>query len=61
MNELNRAINKLRTGNEFHFDGDLTKRKLKQFFPAMLLTNISTLLLITVDGLVVGKYTCYGR
>ncbi len=56
MNELNQATNKLRTGNEFHFDGDLTKRKIKQFFPAMLLTNISTLLLITVDGLVVGNF-----
>ena len=56
MNELNQAINKLRIGNEFRFDGDLTRRKLRQFFPAMLLTNISTLLLVTVDGLVVGNF-----
>lgn len=56
MNEVSRVVDKLRIDNEFEFDGNLTKRKLIQFFPAMLLTNISTLLLITVDGLVVGNF-----
>ena len=56
MNENNYAVSDFRTDNEFKFDGDLTKRKLKQYFPAMLMTNLSTLLLITVDGLVVGNF-----
>lgn len=44
-------------GNEtqFHFDGELSKRKLKEYLPAMIITNLSTLLLISVDGLVVGN------
>lgn len=56
MSELNKAIKNFRIDSEFKFDGNLTKRKLLQFFPAMLITNISTLLLITVDGLVVGNF-----
>lgn len=34
--------------------GELSWRKLKEYIPAMLLTNLSTLLLITVDGVVAG-------
>lgn len=48
--------NNLRVDNEFRFSGELTKKKLIQYFPAMLITNISTLLLISVDGLVVGNF-----
>ena len=56
MSKLSQIRDRFRTNNEFEFDGDLTKRKLIQYFPAMLFTNISTLLLITVDGLVVGNF-----
>ena len=35
--------------------GALTQRKLLEYIPALLLTNLSTLLLISVDGLVVGN------
>lgn len=35
--------------------GDLTARKLAEYIPAMLFTNLSTLLLISVDGIVAGN------
>ena len=35
--------------------GGLTRKKLIEYIPAMLITNLSTLLLISVDGLVVGN------
>ena len=35
--------------------GDLSMRKLKEYIPAMLMTNLSTLLLVTVDGVVAGN------
>ena len=35
--------------------GSLTRRKLLEYIPTMLMTNLSTLLLISVDGLVVGN------
>ena len=35
--------------------GNLTGRKLAEYIPAMVLTNLSTLLLTTVDGIVAGN------
>ncbi len=35
--------------------GSLTRRKLLEYIPTLMLTNLSTLLLISVDGLVVGN------
>ena len=35
--------------------GSLTRRKLLEYIPTLLLTNLSTLLLVSVDGLVVGN------
>ena len=35
--------------------GNLSWHKLKEYIPAMLMTNLSTLLLITVDGVVAGN------
>jgi len=42
--------------SEFRRNGSLMRKKVKEYFPAMLLTNLSTLLLISVDGLVVGNF-----
>ena len=39
----------------FKQTGGLTRKKLIEYIPAMLITNLSTLLLISVDGLVVGN------
>lgn len=39
----------------FKRTGGLTRKKLIEYIPAMLITNFSTLLLISVDGLVVGN------
>lgn len=39
----------------FRRTGELTRSKLAEYIPAMLMTNLSTLLLISVDGLVVGN------
>ena len=43
--------------NKFRRIGDLSMFKFREYLPAMILTNLSTLLLITVDGLVVGNFT----
>ena len=40
----------------FHRDGSLTWKKLIGYIPAMIITNLSTLLLISVDGLVLGNF-----
>lgn len=40
---------------DFQLRGELTKRKLREYLPAMLVTRLSTLLLVSVDGLVVGN------
>ena len=37
-------------------NGALTLRKLREFIPVMILTNLSTLLLVSVDGIVVGNF-----
>ena len=42
--------------DSFQMTGDLTMKKLLEYLPPMFLTNLSTLLLITVDGLVVGNF-----
>ena len=39
----------------FQRDGSLTARKLREYVPTMLVNNLSVLLLITVDGLVLGN------
>ena len=39
----------------FRRTGELTRSKLREYIPAMLMTNLSTLLLLSVDGLVVGN------
>ena len=39
----------------FRRNGDLTGRKLIEYIPAMMITNLSTLLLVSVDGVVAGN------
>ena len=39
----------------YRSDGALTKKKLRKYIPVMMLNNLSVLLLVTVDGLVLGK------
>ena len=39
----------------YQFKGTLAKRKVLEYLPAMIITNLSTLLLVSVDGLVVGN------
>lgn len=41
---------------EYRRDGSLMRRKLLEYLPAMMITNISNLLLVTVDGVVVGNF-----
>lgn len=41
--------------SRFGRDSSLILRKLKEYIPPMIVTNLSTLLLISVDGLVVGN------
>lgn len=36
-------------------DGKLTRKKLRKYIPVMLVNNLSVLLLVTVDGLVLGN------
>lgn len=43
------------TVRDFNRESSLVKRKLLEFLPVMVLTNLSNLLLISVDGLVVGN------
>lgn len=40
---------------KYPLKGDLTKNKLLRYLPALIATNISTMLLVTVDGLVAGN------
>lgn len=40
---------------DFCISGALTSKKLLEYIPVMILTNISVLLLVSVDGLVVGN------
>ena len=49
-------MNYIDTGlTEYRRTGDLTRRKLAEYIPALVLTNLSTLLLISVDGIVAGN------
>ena len=60
---MNKSLKKYRltrdehaqTKQRFMRTGGLTRKKLIEYIPAMLITNLSTLLLISVDGLVVGN------
>ena len=38
----------------YGFKGALAESKLKQYIPILILTNLSSLLLVTVDGIVAG-------
>ena len=40
----------------YQISGELTKKKLMKFLPFMIMTNLSNLLLVSVDGLVVGNF-----
>ena len=37
-------------------NGGLSARKIREYLPAMIITNLSTLLLVSVDGMVVGNF-----
>ncbi len=53
LNKIGRVRSKIE--ERFQRNGALTGRKLLEYIPAMLITNLSVLLLISVDGLVVGN------
>lgn len=42
--------------DRYRRDDKITKKKLLNYIPVMILTNLSTLLLVSVDGIVVGNY-----
>ena len=42
--------------NRFRRNDSLIRTKLMQFLPAMIITNISTFILLAVDGLIVGNF-----
>lgn len=42
--------------DRYELSGRLTLKKLLEYLPALLLTNLSTLLLVSVDGFVVGNF-----
>ncbi len=42
--------------NRYKLKGDLTLKKMWRFLPFMIMTNLSNLLLVSVDGLVVGNF-----
>lgn len=48
-------MNELNILKRYRRDGGLTLRKLSEYIPAMIMTNLSVLLLMSVDGLVVGN------
>lgn len=58
MNKANTERENLKSEllSRFGRDGSLTMRKLREYIPPMIVTNLSTLLLISVDGLVVGNF-----
>ncbi|MBR1443137.1 MAG: hypothetical protein IJ583_06340 [Firmicutes bacterium] len=58
MNKANTEHENLKNEllSRFGRDGSLTMRKLREYIPPMIATNLSTLLLISVDGLVVGNF-----
>lgn len=42
--------------NDYRRDGSMLRRKLLGYIPAMIMTNLSNLLLVSVDGVVVGNF-----
>ncbi|MBO5496877.1 MAG: hypothetical protein J5967_05685 [Oscillospiraceae bacterium] len=53
--DYNPEISRAETFQDFQMNGMLTAFKLKKYLPTMILTNLSNLLLVSVDGLVVGN------
>lgn len=51
--DRNKRISRIE--ERFQRTSELTNRKLLEYIPALLLTNLSTLLLVSVDGLVAGN------
>lgn len=51
-NDLNRRDEE----NKFQRNNNLIVKKIFEYMPSMLITNLSTLLLITADGVVVGNF-----
>ena len=57
MSEENKSeLKKEDLEKRFHRDGSLSRKKLFEYIPTMIITNLSTLLLISVDGLVLGNF-----
>ena len=48
--------NQNKINSTFKRNGSLSGKKLVEYIPSMIITNLSTLLLITVDGLVAGNF-----
>ena len=40
----------------FYQNGSLIRKKIAEYIPALVMTNLSTLLLISVDGIIVGNF-----
>ncbi len=53
LNKIEKVQSKIE--KHFHRNGALTGSKLLEYIPAMILTNISVLMLLSVDGIVVGN------
>lgn len=53
LNKVRKVKSKIK--ERFRRTGALTKRKLLEYIPAMILTNLSVLMLLSVDGIVVGN------
>ena len=51
-NDLNRRDEE----NKFQRNNNLIVKKIFEYMPSMLITNLSTLLLISADGVVVGNF-----
>ncbi|MBO5562016.1 MAG: hypothetical protein J6A07_10215, partial [Firmicutes bacterium] len=58
MNDASIGKEELKTEllSRFGRDSSLTMRKLREYIPPMIAANLSTLLLISVDGIVVGNF-----
>ena len=55
MTKRDSSQHKMNIEERYARTGSLTRRKLREYIPALLMTNLATLLLISVDGLVVGN------
>ena len=56
LQQITKEDTKKSLQDRFKFSGGLTRKKLFSYIPVMIMTNISTLLLVSVDGLVVGNF-----